>query len=533
MGSLLGGSGAFFNPYHLGEGGGGHGAARDWVFESLAANALRSLQLSYFLMKGFSSPSRALKDVGRNSSNRGPRSPSLSSSSCGKPDFSSRSSLRVGNSSTRNISAEVGGLGQRYKGWRRRNFSSRASANGSPGQNGSIKEAGEAGGKCHVQKNAEIISGGEPAQNGTRCSSSYDGGEVSSQTFGEGYVDGSSTDIRLELGPTRRPAETAGVSKFSSGLTNRTLPIVGLAVVEGVSLQGLKPMGKGFAKGVKVASGVVKGVKTATGVFQRFSAPAESVVMGFGAANGVIMGYEAAKFIVTSAKISKDFVSVWKLTKMYRDKAAAANAAKNSLGGKTIRERFAKGLKASDGALTLVKLTREFSGGVSTSFPSGLSNWDLITKGYEVSSGVLKVSEVALGWKGGMVSLLGKGILSVKGAVSGFGVVVKTVVLTKEISVVILKGIGLWKGGKQAFKVIQERRRTGDFIFFKTKKKDVDDDMCFSTSSTAAPKSQAGAEGSVFSPVGACEDSIDKRGLKASEAYAVLYLALPTEYSGC
>ncbi|KAL2621421.1 hypothetical protein R1flu_001626 [Riccia fluitans] len=279
------------------------------------------------------------------------------------------------------------------------------------------------------------------------------------------------------------------------------------------------------------------------------------------------MGYEAAKFIVSSAKISKDFVSVWKLTKMYRDKAAAANAAKNSLGGKTIRERFAKGLKASDGALTLVKLTREFSGGVSTSFPSGLSNWDLITKGYEVSSGVLKVSEVALGWKGGMVSLLGKGFISVKGAVSGIGVVVKTVVLTKEISVVILKAIGLWKGGKQAFKVIQEKRRTGDFFFFKTKTKDSDDEMRFSTATTAVPRAPAGAEALSFliryhrprssfseknpsalslivslasllyadrelSEVGASEDNIDKRGLKASETYAVLYLALPSVYSG-
>ncbi|KAL2621422.1 hypothetical protein R1flu_001627 [Riccia fluitans] len=265
MGSLLGGGGVFFNPYHrqLGEGGGGRGTAGDGMFESLAANVLRSLQFSYLLMKGFSSTSRALKDVG-NSSNRSPRSPSSSSSSFNKAASTNRCSVRVGrNSIGSDIHAEFGVLGQRYRGRRKRNFNSRASRNGSLGQNGECKEARGTGSRNNLQKNVETIPGGETTQNGSCCSSSYDAGGSSSRSFGEGCSKStSSTSTGLDLGATTRPAETtAGVSKFSSGLTSRSLPIAGQAVVDGVSLQGLKPMGKGFAKGVKMASGVVKGVK--------------------------------------------------------------------------------------------------------------------------------------------------------------------------------------------------------------------------------------------------------------------------------
>ncbi|BBN14393.1 hypothetical protein MPTK1_6g11300 [Marchantia polymorpha subsp. ruderalis] len=508
MGSPFGGG--FFHPCN-------GGTAGDRMFESLAANVLRSLQFSYLLMKGFSATSRALKDVG-NMSDRGlgssvPRGGRAGSSSC---------SLSVGRT-TGMVDVGFGGFWKRPRKLRN-NFRPRASSSekGPSGPDGPRPSSGS--GECKGisgTKTSRVEKALEPTPNGS-SSLSY-GSEVIGEAFS---TDGHGLS-GLDLGGTRLPAESVLVSKYSSGLSNRTLSITGLGAVDGVSVR-LKPMGKGFAKGVKMASGVVKGVKTATGVLQKFSAPAESVVMGFGAANGVIMGYEAAKFIVSSAKISKDFVSVWKLTKMYRDRAAA-NAAKSSLGGgKTLRERFAKGLKASDGALTLVKLTREFGGGMTSSFPSGLSNWDLITKGYEVSSGVLKVSEVALGWKGGMISLLGKGFVSVKGAVSGVGVVVKTVVLTKEISVVVLKGIGLWRGSKKALKVIKEKRESGDFLFFKAKKKDLKCEEPLGAVTMAIPAVGPGPAAWILSitcdhaQCGACETDASESSLLLSLA-SLLY----------
>ncbi|CAM6089628.1 unnamed protein product [Calypogeia fissa] len=294
---------------------------------------------------------------------------------------------------------------------------------------------------------------------------------TSSITYAEGangpfIREGSSAASGMVIGNSGVQAEGSALvsNKFIGGLTNRTLAVAGLGAVDSISNQ-LKPM-KGFMKSVKMATGVMSGVKTATGVIQRFQAPAGGVLIGFGAANGVVVGFETARMIIKAGKISKDFASVWKSTRAHLGVGdITAGAAKANT------RKLLKGLKASDGALTLVKLTKEFAGGVGSTVQGGLSNWDLVSKSYDLSNSVVKVFEAVLGLKGGgMIGLVGKGFVALKGAVGGLGLsvkLVKAVVVSKEISILLLKGFGISKTAIEAFKASQDGKRMLKWLIFK------------------------------------------------------------------
>ncbi|CAM6100354.1 unnamed protein product [Calypogeia fissa] len=275
--------------------------------------------------------------------------------------------------------------------------------------------------------------------------------------------EGSSAASGMVIGKSGVQAEGSALvsNKFIGGLSNRTLAVAGLGAVDSISNQ-LKPM-KGFMKSVKMATGVMSGVKTATGVIQRFQAPAGGVLIGFGAANGVVLGFETARMIVKAGKISKDFASVWKSTRVRMGVSDITAAA-----AKANTEKLWKGLKASDGALTLVKLTKEFAGGVGSTVQGGFSNWDLVSKSYDLSNGVVKVFEGVLGLKGGgMIGLVGKGFAALKGAVGGLGLSMKAVVVSKEISILLLKGFGISKTATEAFKASQDGKRMLKWLIFK------------------------------------------------------------------
>ncbi|KAG0601363.1 hypothetical protein M758_11G104500 [Ceratodon purpureus] len=215
---------------------------------------------------------------------------------------------------------------------------------------------------------------------------------------------------------------------------------------------------------VKTADRVVEGVKVARGVIQTFGSPVGDVLHTFGTGgSGVLLGYKTVKIVLKGVKISKGLITVTKWCKRKHSGSigAAADMAiqvnKNTLGGK----RFAaivKGLKASEGAVNVVRITKEVGRTViMLDKVDHLLSWSVIMKGFKFTKSAIRVLEPLGHLPLGVISALGKEILEIKGTVEGLGVVIKAVALSRELYMVLLKGIGFTKSAMAAFNDFNRR----------------------------------------------------------------------------
>lgn len=212
---------------------------------------------------------------------------------------------------------------------------------------------------------------------------------------------------------------------------------------------------------VKTADRVVQGVKAANGVLQTFSSPLGDALLALGAGNGVVLGMNTVKIVLKGVKISKGFITVTKLCKNKQTGAIGVGAEmaiksnQNMLG-----QRFkviVKGLKASEGAANVLSISKEVGKTLGMLDKVELLSWSVIMKGFKFTKSALRVLEPVGIFHGGMMSALGKGILEMKGAVEGVGVVVKAVVLSQELYMVVLKVGGFTKGAMAAFNEFHRR----------------------------------------------------------------------------
>jgi hypothetical protein len=213
---------------------------------------------------------------------------------------------------------------------------------------------------------------------------------------------------------------------------------------------------------VKTADRVVEGVKAARGVIQTFSSPLGDAfhILGVGG-NGVVLGLNTVKIVLKGVKISKGLITVTKLCKNRETGAIGAGAemaikAEQNLLGQRFKT-IVKGLKASEGAATVVSITKEVGNTLGMLDKVELLSWGVAMKGFKFTKSALRVLEPLGSLPVGVISVLREGIVEAKGAVEGVGVVVKAVILSQELYMVILKGIGFTKGAKAAFDEFNRR----------------------------------------------------------------------------
>jgi hypothetical protein len=252
-------------------------------------------------------------------------------------------------------------------------------------------------------------------------------------------------------------------------LTERSLREFGLGI-EGVmtTITGLsqqvhnKNEVKEIITVVKRADRVVQGVKAANGFLQTFSSPLGDALLALGGGgNGVVLGMNTVKIVLKGVKISKGFITVTKLCKNNQTGTIGVGAEmaiksnQNMLG-----QRFkviVKGLKASEGAANVVSISKEVGKTLSMLDKAELFSWGLIMKGFKFTKSALRVLEPVGSLHGGMMSAIGQGVLEMKGAVEGIGVVVKAVVLSQELYMVLLKVGGFTMGAMAAFNEFKRR----------------------------------------------------------------------------
>lgn len=296
-------------------------------------------------------------------------------------------------------------------------------------------------------------------------------GQVSSHTracktdtFGmvRGERKGMSADLE-ESAAEQHAARSQAERRFS---TEKSLREFGLGL-EGVvtTIQGLsqqvdyKHEMKEIITVVKTADRVVEGVRAAKGVIQTFSSPFGDALLGLGVGNGVVLGVNTVKIVLKGVKISKGLVTVTKLCKNKQTGAIGAGAEMAIKSNENILgQRFkviVKGLKASEGAANVVTISKEVGKTLAMFDRAEFFTWSVMMKGLKFTKSAIRVLE-PLG-SIPLISAVGKGILEIKGAVEGVGMVVKAVVLSKELYVVILKGVGLSRGGMAAFNEFKRR----------------------------------------------------------------------------
>ncbi|XP_024359010.1 uncharacterized protein [Physcomitrium patens] len=272
-----------------------------------------------------------------------------------------------------------------------------------------------------------------------------------------------------ESGLREATTRSAAELKF---LTGKSIRGIGLGV-EGVmtTITGLsqqvqyKNEMKEIITVVKTADRVLQGVKAANGVLQTFSSPLDNLLALGAGGNGVILGMNTVKIVLKGVKISKGLTTVTKLCNNKQTGAIGVGAEmvikadQNILG-----QRFKvimKGLKASEGAANVVSISKEVGKTLGMLDKAELLSWNLIMKGFKFTKSAIRALEPVGCFHWGMMSALGKGILEMKAAVEGVGVVVKAVVLSQELYMVILKGVGFTKGAMTAFNECKRRSLLG------------------------------------------------------------------------
>jgi len=236
-----------------------------------------------------------------------------------------------------------------------------------------------------------------------------------------------------------------------------------MTTITGLSQQGdYKIEMKEFITVVKTADRVVEGVKAAKGVIQTFTSPLGDVlhILGSGG-NGVVLGLNTVKIVLKGVKISKGLITVTKLCKNRETGAIGVGAemaikAEQNLLGQRFRT-IVKGLKASEGAANVVNITKEVGKTLGMLDKVELLSWSVAMKGFKFTKSALRVLEPLGSLPVGVISALREGILEMKGAVEGVGVVVKAIVLSQELYMVLLKGIGFTKGAMAAFNEFNRR----------------------------------------------------------------------------
>lgn len=213
---------------------------------------------------------------------------------------------------------------------------------------------------------------------------------------------------------------------------------------------------------VKTADRVVEGVRAAKGVIQTFSSPFGDALHVLGAGgNGVVLGLNTVKIVLKGVKISKGLITVTKLCKNRETGAIGAGAemaikAEQNLLGQRFKT-IMKGLKASEGAANVVSITKEVGKTLGMLDKVELFSWSVAMKGFKFTKSAIRVLEPVGSLPLGVISALGQGIREVKGAVEGVGVVVKAIILSQELYMVLLKGIGFTKGAMAAFNEFNRR----------------------------------------------------------------------------
>lgn len=236
-----------------------------------------------------------------------------------------------------------------------------------------------------------------------------------------------------------------------------------MTTITGLSQQAdYKNEVKGFITVVKTADRVVEGVKAAKGVIQTFSSPLGDALHVLGAGgSGVVLGLNTVKIVLKGVKISKGLITVTKLCKNRATGAIGTGAeiaikAERNLLGQHF-STIVKGLKASEGAANVVNTAKEFGKTLGMLDKVDLLSWSVAMKGFKLTKSALRVLEPLGSLPMGVISALREGILEMKGAVEGVGVVVKAIVLSQELYLVLLKGIGFTKGAMAAFHEFNRR----------------------------------------------------------------------------
>ena len=211
---------------------------------------------------------------------------------------------------------------------------------------------------------------------------------------------------------------------------------------------------------VKTVDRVVEGVKAAKTVIHTFTSPVGDALHALGAGgNGLLIGFHTMKIVLKGVKISKGLITVSQWCKNNHLGAATDMASKvnKSVLGKRFKA-VVKGLKVSEGAVNVVNITKEVGTTVGIlDKVDHLLSWSIIMKGFKLTKSAIRVLEPLGSLPLGVVSALGKGILEMKGAVEGFSVLVKAFALSKQLFLVLLKGIGFTQGSIAAFKEFNRR----------------------------------------------------------------------------
>lgn len=189
---------------------------------------------------------------------------------------------------------------------------------------------------------------------------------------------------------------------------------LGLGLGFRLHAQGNQPL-KSVASSIKLADGVVKGVKAVHGL----SSPSP--------ANALVLAMAAAKVLAKSA--SRGFII------------------KDSSGS---FKKISKGLKASEGALNLVKYSKTLE-----MDPNDM-DWDSIIKGYKLSKSVFNVFEGVNVFHGKIAAVSTKGFGVIKGGLDGLGVVIKAFALSKQMYAILVHSFGISRG---AFRILFEEYR--------------------------------------------------------------------------
>lgn len=281
--------------------------------------------------------------------------------------------------------------------------------------------------------------------------------------------DGLFIDVSAGIGQTSSNGRCgAGVGAIIGGIGGRVRGVsAGFAAAgvagEEIELISRKSSVKRIVKHIKAANGVVKGVKAATGVLEGLKTTPEDVLLLVGSENRVVVIMKAAKFVVKGVKVSKGVATA---LKAFGEKFGGRWSVLRGAGPVApLVERVkvlsvvVKKMKAPAAALKIVKITMGVGKDLGQSGVSELLNWSTLRKGYKFSKCALTVFEVVTSVKGGMVSMAAKGVLGAKGAVEGVGVMMKALWLSREVYVVILKGVAMWKGAYEAFLAISRKQK--------------------------------------------------------------------------
>ncbi|EFJ09329.1 hypothetical protein SELMODRAFT_447756 [Selaginella moellendorffii] len=237
---------------------------------------------------------------------------------------------------------------------------------------------------------------------------------------------------------------------------------------------------KAVSSGIKAADLVVKAIKAAHGVMLLLNAQRSGGSSLILSPDGIVVGIRAAKVVIKGLKMSH--------------KALKSRGFHRGVGFGGRFKKVASGIKASFGALDLVRGSKGILSEVMVAHDRvAAANWTVILKCYEASRGALSTVEALASLKVGFVAAFGKGLLGVKGAVGGMGVMIKAWVVSKELYVLLIKGVGLSHGAREVFNIIAEKRHEARAFSGTTKVLTVADSVRF-TSREAVPSIACGSE---------------------------------------